>query len=74
MLDKILPRDNHIGYSDLIGILEKRLHDEGLKFVVAFFGAQGRTYLSKIHPEWSQIDYLGKPKKWYNFSLLCPTA
>lgn len=71
---KTAPKDSHIGDHDLIGMLVEEAHERGLKFVASFLGQQGRTYLSNRYPHWSQLDNCGNPKRWYNFTMLCPNS
>lgn len=71
---KLAPLDRHIKEKDLIGTLEKEVHKNNLRFIAAFFGLQGRTWLSKEHPDWAQRDKRGEAREWYNFILLCPNS
>jgi hypothetical protein len=48
----IEPKAPEIGAGDLIGTLERRLHEEGMYFVGAQFGSHTQSTLAERHPEW----------------------
>jgi hypothetical protein len=50
------PKALEIGDWDLIEILEKRLHEEGMYFVGAQFGSHTQSTLAERHPDWIARD------------------
>jgi hypothetical protein len=50
----IEPTDPIIGDFDLLGYLEKRVHEEGMYFVAAQFGQHTLSALGERHPDWLQ--------------------
>lgn len=69
------PKDSHIGKHDLIRELIDETHANGLKFIGAFYGSQGNSYLSEQeHPDWCVLDKDGKRRSWFAFSQLCPNS
>jgi hypothetical protein len=48
----IEPKSDAIGEWDLMDILEKRLHEEGMYFVGAQFGSHTQSSIAERHPEW----------------------
>jgi hypothetical protein len=48
----IEPKSDTIGDWDLMEILERRLHEEGMYFVGAQFGSHTQSSIADRHPEW----------------------
>jgi hypothetical protein len=54
------PKAAIIGDFDLLRMFETRLHEEGMYFVVAQFGAHTQSAIGKNHPDWLMRDLFGK--------------
>jgi hypothetical protein len=52
----IEPKYTLLGDFDLLGQLEKRLHEEGMYFVAAQFGAHTQSSIIERHPDWAMRD------------------
>lgn len=73
----VAPHYRHLQGYDLLGAVERAVHDAGMKFCVCFLGMSGNTFISGRHPEWIQMNSAGERMgKWhgYNFRSLCPNS
>jgi hypothetical protein len=57
----IEPKSDAIGNWDLIEILERRLHEEGMYFVGAQFGSHTQSSIAARHPDWIAQTLDGDP-------------
>ena len=67
----MVPKDNHVGNSDLFALLDRELHKRGMYLGGDGYGAHANDYAAEEYPGWRQLDAQGNPIPFAHGFLMC---
>ncbi len=67
----IAPKDRHVGDTDVLALLDRELHERGMRLVLMNMGGHCNSYAAAEHSSWQARDSEGRPRPGVQTSFMC---